>query len=46
MQEIEEINKHGEKSIFYYKEIIDYIVNEYNKEKEKKIRRFCYYNYY
>ena len=40
MQEIEEINKHGEKSIFYYKEIIDYIVNEYNKEKEKKLEDF------
>ena len=40
MQEIEEINKHGEKSIYYYKEIIDYIVNEYNKEKEKKLEDF------
>jgi len=40
MQELEEINKHGEKSIFYYKEIIDYIVNEYNKEKEKKLEDF------
>ena len=37
INEIEEINKSGEKSIFYYKEIIEYIVNEYNKEKEKKL---------
>ena len=35
IKEIDEINKNGEKSIFYYQEIIDYIVNEYNKEKEK-----------
>ena len=40
MKEIEEINKNGEKSIFYYQEIIDYIVKEYNKEKEKKLEDF------
>ena len=40
MKEIEEINKSGEKSIYYYKEIIDYIINEYNKEKEKKLEDF------
>jgi hypothetical protein len=40
MKEIEEINRNGEKSIFYYQEIIDYIVNEYNKEKEKKLEDF------
>ena len=39
-KEIDEINRHGEKSIFYYQDIIDYIVNEYNKEKEKKIEDF------
>ena len=40
LKEIEEINKNGEKSIFYYQEIIDYIVNEYKKEKEKKLEDF------
>ena len=40
IKEIEEINKSGEKSIYYYKEIIDYIINEYNKEKEKKLEDF------
>ena len=39
-KEIDEINRHGEKSIFYYQDIIDYIVNEYNKEKIKKIEDF------
>ena len=40
MKEIEEINKSGEKSIYYYKEIIGYIINEYNKEREKKLEDF------
>ena len=40
MKEIEEINKNGENSIFYYQEIIEYIINEYNKEKEKKLEDF------
>ena len=40
IKEIEEINKSGEKTIYYYKEIIDYIINEYNKEKEKKLEDF------
>ena len=40
MKEIEEINKSGESSIFYYKEIIEYIINEYNKENEKKLEDF------
>ena len=39
-KEIDEINKSGEKSIHYYKEIIDYIMKEYNKEKEKKLEDF------
>ena len=40
LKEIEEINKNGEKSIYYYQEIIQYIVNEYKKEKEKKLEDF------
>ena len=40
MKEIEEINKNGENSIFYYQEIIEYIINEYNKEEEKKLEDF------
>jgi len=40
MKEIDEINKSGEKSIFYYKEIIGYIINEYKKENEKKLEDF------
>ena len=39
-QEIDEINKSGENSIYFYKQIIDYIVNEYNKEEEKKLEDF------
>ena len=40
MKEIEEINKNGESSIFFYQEIIEYIINEYNKENEKKLEDF------
>jgi hypothetical protein len=40
MKEIEEINKSGESSIFFYQEIIEYIINEYNKENEKKLEDF------
>ncbi len=39
-KEIEEINGYGRKSIFYYEDIIGYIENEYNKEKEKKFEDF------
>ena len=39
-KEIDEINKSGENSIYFYKEIIEYIVNEYNKEEEKKFEDF------
>ena len=39
-KEIEEINTKGEKSIFYYKDIIGYIVDEYNKETEKILDDF------
>ena len=39
-QELEEINKSGENSIYFYEQIIDYIVNEYNKEEEKKFEDF------
>ena len=40
LEEIEDINKHGEKSIFYYKEIIDNIISQDNEEKEQKIEDF------
>ena len=36
-QEIDEINKSGENAIYFYKKIIEYIVNEYKKEEEKKL---------
>ena len=41
-KEIEEINEKGEMSIKYYKDIIEYIETEYNKEKEseKKVDEF------
>ena len=39
-KEIEEINGYGNKSIFYYEDIIGYIVNEYGKETEKKYEDF------
>ena len=39
-QEIDEINKNGENSIFFYQQIIDYIINEYNKEEEKNFQDF------
>ena len=39
-QELDEINKKGENSIYFYKQIIDFIVNEYKKEKEKKFEDF------
>ena len=38
--EIEEINEFGKKSIFYYNDIIEYIVTEYGKEKEKRYDDF------
>ena len=31
-QEIDDINKSGENAIYFYQQIIDYIVNEYKKE--------------
>ena len=36
-QEIDEINKSGENAIYFYQKIIEYIVNEYKKEEEKKL---------
>ena len=39
-QELDEINKGGENSIYFYQQIIDYIVNEYNKEEQKKLEDF------
>ena len=39
-KEIDEINEFGKKSIFYYEDIIGYIVNEYGKETEKKFEDF------
>ena len=39
-KELDEVNKGGESSIYYYQQIIDYIVNEYNKEEEKKLEDF------
>ena len=40
MKDIEEINKSGEKSIFYYQQIIEYIMEQYNNEKEKNFEDF------
>ena len=37
---IEEINTYGNKSLFYYEDIIGYIENEYGKETEKKFEDF------
>ena len=37
---IDEINKFGNKSLFYYKDIIGYIETEYGKETEKKFEDF------
>ena len=37
---IEQINQFGNKSLFYYKDIIDYIETEYGKETEKKFEDF------
>ena len=34
---IEQIKQFGNKSLFYYKDIIDYIETEYGKETEKKL---------
>ena len=39
-KEIDEINKSGENAIHFYQKIIDYIVNEYKKEEEKKYEDF------
>jgi hypothetical protein len=39
-KEIDEINKSGENSIYFYQQIIDYIVNEYKKEEEKRYEDF------
>lgn len=39
-KDIDEINDKGEKCIYYYKDIIDYIVSEYNKETEKNVDDF------
>jgi hypothetical protein len=39
-QELDAMNKNGENSIFYYQQIIDYIINEYKKEEEKKLEDF------
>ena len=39
-KEIDEINKSGENSISFYQQIIEYIINEYNKEEEKKFEDF------
>ena len=39
-KEIDEINKSGENAIYYYQQIIDYIVKEYKKEEEKKYEDF------
>ena len=37
---IDQINQFGNKSLFYYKDIIDYIETEYGKETEKKFEDF------
>jgi hypothetical protein len=37
---VDEINKYGKKSLFYYEDIITYIENEYGKETEKKFEDF------
>ena len=39
-KEIDDINKSGENAIYFYQQIIDYIVNEYKKEEEKKYEDF------
>ena len=39
-KEIDEINKSGESAIYFYQQIIDYIINEYKKEEEKKYEDF------
>ena len=39
-KDIDGINDKGEKCIYYYKDIIDYIVSEYNKETEKNVDDF------
>jgi hypothetical protein len=40
VKDIDEINSRGEKCVYYYQDIIDYLVNEYNKEKEKNVDDF------
>ena len=39
-KKVEEINKYGIKSLFYYEDIIGFIENEYGKETEKRFDDF------
>jgi len=39
-KKVEEINKYGKKSLFYYEDIIGYIETEYGKETEKRFEDF------
>ena len=39
-KELDDINRNGELSIYYYQQINEYIINEYNKEEEKKLEDF------
>ena len=39
-KKVEEINKYGKKSLYYYEDIIGYIETEYGKETEKRFEDF------
>ena len=39
-KELDDINRNGELSIYYYQQINEYIINEYNKEEDKKLEDF------